>query len=264
MIDIEQASPWGVICDYHLLPVLRDGFDVLVHCKGGLGRAGTMAGDLLVQLGVDAERAVELVREARPGAIENQEQEYRVLRAHAWPEPLPRRTPDEIDGRARGAMLGLAIGDALGTTLEFTKRDSQTPLTTIIGGGPFRLQPGQWTDDTAMALALAASLAAHPLLGETDLMQRFVAWHERGEYACTGSCFDIGIATRAALQRFKQTGDPVAGSTDPMSAGNGSLMRLAPVAIRHWQDRTALRCRGPPEPDHSRRRRRGGCLHCLC
>jgi ADP-ribosyl-[dinitrogen reductase] hydrolase len=72
-------------------------------------------------------------------------------------------------------------------------------------------------------------------------MQRFVAWHERGEYACTGSCFDIGIATRAALQRFKQTGNPVAGSTDPMSAGNGSLMRLAPVAIRHWHDRTALR-----------------------
>ena len=241
VIDIEQASPWGVICDYHLLPVLRDGFDVLVHCKGGLGRAGTMAGDLLVQLGVDAERAVELVREARPGAIENQEQEYRVLRAHAWPEPLPRRTPDEIADRARGAMLGLAIGDALGTTLEFTKRDSQTPLTTIIGGGPFRLQPGQWTDDTAMALALATSLAAHPLLDETDLMQRFVAWHERGEYACTGTCFDIGIASRAALQRFKQTGNPVAGSTDPMSAGNGSLMRLAPVAIRHWQDRAALR-----------------------
>jgi len=72
-------------------------------------------------------------------------------------------------------------------------------------------------------------------------MQRFVAWHERGEYACTGSCFDIGIATRAALQRFKQTGDPVAGSTDPMSAGNGSLMRLAPAAIRHWQDRAKLR-----------------------
>ena len=231
---------WGVVGP-ELLALLRDGFDVLVHCKGGLGRAGTIAAQLLVELGVDDELAVELVREARSGAIENTAQETYVRHCRAAGEELPGTREEDIAERALGSLLGLAIGDALGTTLEFSRRDSQPRLTDIVGGGPFRLQPGQWTDDTAMALALAASLAANPLLDEADLMQRFVAWHERGEYACTGTCFDIGITTRRALQRFKQTGLPVAGSTDPLSAGNGSLMRLAPVAIRHWADRATLR-----------------------
>ncbi len=129
----------------------------------------------------------------------------------------------------------------MGTTLEFRARDTTPPLTDIVGGGPFDLRPGQWTDDTAMALALADSLAAHPELDEHDLMERFVDWHERGTYSCTGVCFDIGSTTRAALARYTRTGNPVAGSTDPRAAGNGSLMRLAPVAIRHWADRPTLR-----------------------
>ena len=241
VLDEKQSTPWWLTCYYHLLPILRDGFDVLIHCKGGLGRAGMIAGDLLVQLGLDSEAAVDLVRAARPGAIENREQEVHVMQLRGWPEPLPRRGDEDIADRALGAMLGLAIGDALGTTLEFSRRDSQPRLADMIGGGPFKLQPGEWTDDTAMALALADSLAANPLLDEADLMQRFVRWHERGEYSCTGRCFDIGTTTRSALQRYKQTGNPVAGSADPLNAGNGSLMRLAPVAIRHWQDRTVLR-----------------------
>lgn len=92
-----------------------------------------------------------------------------------------------------------------------------------------------------MALALADSLLACPTLDERDLMTRFVAWHEKGTYSCTGTCFDIGVTTRQALARWKRTGNPVAGSTDPHTAGNGSLMRLAPVAVQHWQDRARLR-----------------------
>lgn len=237
----ELAGPRWATSHYCLLPILRDGFNVLVHCKGGLGRAGMMAADLMVQLGVFCDRAVELVREARPGAIETQEQEFHVGRVSGEAEELPDRTGEEIADRALGAMLGLAVGDALGTTLEFTRRDSQPRLTDMVGGGPFRLAPGQWTDDTAMALALMDSLNANPLLDEADLMRRFVAWHEQGEYSCTGTCFDIGNTVRAALGRFKASGNPSAGSTDPHSAGNGSLMRLAPVAIHHWADRTRLR-----------------------
>ena len=67
---------------------------------------------------------------------------------------------------------------------------------------------------------------------ETDLMQRFCAWAEEGQYSHNGRCFDIGITVRGALARFRSSGNPVAGSTDPQSAGNGSLMRLAPVPIR--------------------------------
>ncbi len=80
-----------------------------------------------------------------------------------------------------------------------------------MGGGPFCLRPGQWTDDTATALALAGSLAAHPELDEHDPMDRFVDWHERGTTSCTGTCFDIGATTRAALSRWKKTGNPRGG-----------------------------------------------------
>jgi ADP-ribosyl-[dinitrogen reductase] hydrolase len=133
--------------------------------------------------------------------------------------------------RALGALLGLATGDALGTTLEFSARDSLPPLTDIVGGGPFQLEAGVWTDDTSMALALAESLAQRGSLDPGDLMRRFVNWWHWGVYSATGECFDIGTATRQALARFEADGNPIAGSTDPFSAGNGSLMRLAPVAI---------------------------------
>lgn len=106
----------------------------------------------------------------------------------------------------------------------------------MTGGGPFGLAPGQWTDDTSMALALAESLIAHPALDPRDLMDRFVGWHRQGVYSCTGACFDIGIATRAALARYERTGEPFAGSTAPDTAGNGSLMRLAPVALATLDD----------------------------
>lgn len=136
-----------------------------------------------------------------------------------------------LSDRARGALVGLAVGDALGTTLEFCSRDEHPHHTEMTGGGPFRLQPGQWTDDTSMALALAESLIAHPNLDARDLMDRFVSWWRDGAYSCTGACFDIGLTTRDALARYVRKGDPIAGSADPSTAGNGSLMRLAPAAI---------------------------------
>lgn len=220
---------------------VRDGANVLVHCKGGLGRAGTIAARLLVELGIEPGSAVDQIRAARPGAIETTAQLDHVLTCSPIMEPAPDRGPEAVRDRAVGALLGLAVGDAVGTTLEFRPRDSYFPLTDMVGGGPFRLQPGHWTDDTAMALALATSLIERCCLEEADLMERFVAWHEQGEYSCTGTCFDIGMTVSSALGRYQQTGDPRAGSTDPRSAGNGSLMRLAPVAIRYWQDRAALR-----------------------
>lgn len=145
-----------------------------------------------------------------------------------------------IEDRAVGALLGLAAGDAVGTTLEFRDRDTYSPLTDMIGGGPFKLRPGDWTDDTAMALALADSLMGLDDLDERDLLGRFVNWREWGLYSCTGECFDIGMTTRQALIRWEASGDIHSGSTDPGTAGNGSLMRLSPVAIRFWNDREKL------------------------
>ncbi|MCB2051355.1 MAG: ADP-ribosylglycohydrolase family protein [Novosphingobium sp.] len=238
--DAINAGAWSVIGpECHAL--LRDGFNVLVHCKGGLGRAGTIAVELLVELGMFVERAIELVREARPGAIETKCQELYLWRARSCGEDLPDCAEESIVDRALGAMLGLAIGDALGTTLEFSARDTRPRLINMLGGGPFALKSGQWTDDTAMALALMESLTRNANFDEADLMTRFVAWHEQGTYSCTGSCFDIGGTVREALRRYKASGNPIAGATDPMSAGNGSLMRLAPVAIRHWRERSVMR-----------------------
>jgi ADP-ribosyl-[dinitrogen reductase] hydrolase len=133
--------------------------------------------------------------------------------------------------RALGALLGLAVGDAVGTTVEFKPRGSFAPLTDMVGGGPFRLEPGQWTDDTSMALCLAASLVETGRFDAHDQMTRYVRWRDEGYMSSNGRCFDIGTTVGAALARFERTGDPFAGSTDPHSAGNGSIMRLAPVVL---------------------------------
>ena len=135
--------------------------------------------------------------------------------------------------RARGALVGLAVGDAMGTAVEFRAPGTFAPATAMTGGGAFGLLPGQWTDDTSMALCLAESLVARGGMDARDQMERYLRWYRHGHLSSTGACFDIGVTTRAALMRFERTGNPLSGSTDPNSAGNGSLMRLAPVAIAH-------------------------------
>lgn len=133
--------------------------------------------------------------------------------------------------RYRGALLGLAAGDAVGTTLEFRPPGTFTPLDDMVGGGPFHLEPGQWTDDTSMALCLAESLVEQRGFDPADQMARYVRWYREGYLSSTGACFDIGNTVSAALHRFEATGEPFSGSTDPYSAGNGSIMRLAPVPL---------------------------------
>ena len=221
-----------------LQEILDAGFSVLVHCKGGLGRAGTIAARVLVEGGSSPADAIGLVRSRRPGVIETVEQRSYVENL-VGVDRGPNR-PDQSDSPRRdhavGALVGLAVGDAVGTTNEFKTRGGFPLIADMVGGGPFNLAPGQWTDDTAMALALADSLGKNAALDPLDAMTRFVSWWKDGVYSCTGRCFDIGITTREALETFLRTGDPVSGSQDPHTAGNGSLMRLAPIAIRHGRN----------------------------
>jgi len=133
--------------------------------------------------------------------------------------------------RFRGCLLGLAVGDAIGTTVEFMPPGSFAPLVDMIGGGPFNLAPGEWTDDTSMALCLADSLIEKKGFDPIDQLERYVRWYRTGFLASNGGCFDIGIATAASLHRYEHTHEPYPGSTAPNSAGNGSLMRLAPVPM---------------------------------
>jgi ADP-ribosylglycohydrolase len=137
----------------------------------------------------------------------------------------------ELRSRYRGALLGLATGDALGTTLEFRPPGTFAPITDMVGGGPFGLEPGQWTDDTSMALCLAESLVICKGFDPADQMRRYLRWYREGYLSSTGRCFDIGNTVSAALHRFEREGNPFAGSSDPRSGGNGSLMRLAPVSL---------------------------------
>ena len=133
--------------------------------------------------------------------------------------------------RYRGCMMGLAAGDAVGTTVEFKPPGTFEPVTDMVGGGPFNLDPGEWTDDTSMALCLAESLIECGGFNPNDQMDRYVRWWKEGYLSSNGKCFDIGITVRGALDRYYRTGTAFAGSTNPDSAGNGSLMRLAPVPL---------------------------------
>ncbi|EJL89244.1 ADP-ribosylglycohydrolase [Polaromonas sp. CF318] len=137
--------------------------------------------------------------------------------------------------RYQACLLGLACGDAVGTTVEFMSRGSFEAVTDMGGGGPFDLRPGEWTDDTSMALCLAASLVHCHGFNPTDQMNRYCNWRSIGYMSSNGRCFDIGITVATALNRYLLTKDPFAGQSDPRTAGNGALMRLAPIPMFYRQ-----------------------------
>jgi ADP-ribosyl-[dinitrogen reductase] hydrolase len=160
--------------------------------------------------------------------------------------------PESARDRARGALLGLAAGDAVGTSVEFEPRGSFEPVRDMLGGGPFQLEAGQWTDDTSMALCLAESLIDRRGHDPADQMRRYVRWMNEGYFSANGRCFDIGNTTREQLRRFERTGEPHDPDIDEHSAANGSLMRLVPVSIRwsHDPDEVVAMAAASSRPTH--------------
>ncbi len=142
----------------------------------------------------------------------------------------------DINDATKGCLIGLAVGDAVGTTLEFKPRGTFEPITDMVGGGPFRLNPGEWTDDTSMALCLAQSLIRNEDFDPVDQMNRYCNWYRHGYMSSTGTCFDIGYTVSTALRDFEDSKKPFSGPTHRLSAGNGCLMRLAPVPIAYKDD----------------------------
>jgi ADP-ribosyl-[dinitrogen reductase] hydrolase len=147
-----------------------------------------------------------------------------------------------VADRARGVMLGLAVGDALGAALEWDHPDQITaryggPLRDMVASKVWQL--GEWTDDTAMAIALAESLAERPDYDEGDVLARYLVWSRSDPK-------DIGATVRHALARARSPEDARRAAaewhelTDGHSAGNGSLMRTAPIGIRFRTDRGAI------------------------
>lgn len=144
------------------------------------------------------------------------------------------RQASAIESRARASLVGLAVGDALGAPVEFKERGSFPELRDMQPGGYFRLPAGAWTDDTAMALCLAESLLHQPELDARDLLDRFARWLFEDENTSTGKCVGAGQNTFAVLGNYRRTGELSARRMNGRSDGNGAIMRLAPVAIRHW------------------------------
>ncbi len=144
--------------------------------------------------------------------------------------------PLSDSSRYRGALLGLAVGDALGVPAEFKRLGTFEPVTDLIGGGWLSLPAGAWTDDTSMALCLADSLVTCGRFVPEDQLQRYLLWLDDGYFSSTGGFVDVGDQTRDALERFRRTGEPFPGDHFPTEAGNAPLMRLAPVPMAYRAD----------------------------
>ncbi len=131
---------------------------------------------------------------------------------------------------AKGILLGLSVGDALGVPVEFTSRKTlqQRPVTTMISHGTHNQVSGTWSDDSSLSFCLAESLCIGFDL--KDQAQRFVNWYEQGYWTPHGKVFDVGIATSGAIWSLKNGTEPTkAGGNDERSNGNGSLMRILPL-----------------------------------
>ena len=148
-----------------------------------------------------------------------------------WSQPC-----DEKADKFRGTLLGLAVGDAIGTTNEFNEPGTFPPIDDMVGGGPFNLNRGDWTDDTSMAYALGQSLILRNKFDADDQMDKYLTWYKHGAFSSTGKCFDIGNTVCNALESYERTGNPYSGKTSPETAGNGSLMRLAPIPLFFYND----------------------------
>lgn len=127
------------------------------------------------------------------------------------------------------SVFGAAVGDALGVPYEFKIRESFS-CTDMVGYGSYDKPAGTWSDDTAMTLATCASLVANQgCIDVMDIRMRFEDWFYAGSYAIDGITFDVGKTTARAIQGK-------AGLTDERSCGNGSLMRIAPLAFTDCTD----------------------------
>ena len=148
-----------------------------------------------------------------------------------WDEKI-----DEKYDRIAGCFVGLAIGDALGAPVEFCERGSFEKVTSYRAGGKFNLPAGAWTDDTAMALALAQSLIENDGFDPKDLLTKFSDWMENGTNTSTGVCVGVGQNTLRTLGDFRRLGRLEALPFGSKNDGNGSIMRLAPVPCKFSDD----------------------------
>jgi len=230
---------------------LAAGRRVYVHCRAGIGRTGTVIGCHLVERGLSGPAALARLNELWQGSD----------RSDTWPDvpETPEQTdfirswtpktagdpmgaPDVLDAarslreRFQGALVGLAVGDALAAHTQFRKPGSFAAVGDLLGGGPFDLPRGAWTDDTAMALLLAESLLTREGFDGHDQVQRFARWQREGYGSSTGQCVGISANVARALATAQYKRQPFAGSHDPEQLDKDPLSRVAPPVMYFFAD----------------------------
>ena len=227
---------------------LADGRRVYVHCRAGIGRTGTVMGCYLVEQGMSGEAALtELNRLWQQNALssiwgeipETAEQRQYVLRWAGNARASSAESDTVVQSlreRFLGAIVGLAVGDALAAATQFRKVGSFTPVGDVLGGGPYELPRGAWSDDTAMALCLADSLVVRGGSVPEDQLERYVRWKTRGYLSATGQCVGITASTAKALARVQWRKQSFAASHDPAQSDPEALSRVAPAVLHGFGD----------------------------
>jgi ADP-ribosyl-[dinitrogen reductase] hydrolase len=242
----DAAHMAGILAE--LDAMLREGRRVYVHCRAGIGRTGTVVACHLIQQGLGGADAIVRLNElwqtsdrsdTWPAIPETDEQRDFVLGYSA--EADPTQAPEVMDAartlreRFQGALLGLAVCDALAAHTQFRKPGSFAAVGDMLGGGPFDLPRGAWTDDTAMALLLAESLLERGF-DANDQVERYVRWQRDGHGSSTGQCVGISASTARALATAQYKRQPFAGSHDPAQLDKDPLARVAPVVMYFFAD----------------------------
>lgn len=138
---------------------------------------------------------------------------------------------------AIGMFMGLFIGDALGAPLEFTEPNTGNPLKDMVGGGVHETSPGEWTDDGAMAMAIADTYLTYKRFAPGIIAQNFKQWRNNGTFGTRNYCYDIGTTTAEALSASSNK-RPYGGSCSLMTDGNGGIMRMAPHILFNHNNKT--------------------------
>jgi ADP-ribosyl-[dinitrogen reductase] hydrolase len=240
-----------------ILESLRHALDsprcVYLHCRAGIGRTGMVAGCFLAERGSGGEGALEELnrlwqqsaRSAQwPSVPETADQVEYVRRwtAPAGAEADPLLEPSTLAAarglreRFLGALLGLALGDAVAVATQFKRPGRFAPVGDLIGGGPFDLPRGAWSDDTAMALCLADSLLECGGFDARDQVGRYVRWQQQGYLSATGQCVGITAGTARALALAQWRRQVFSGSHDPEVLDPAPLSRVTPVVMYFFAD----------------------------
>ncbi len=222
---------------------LAEGRIVYLHCRAGIGRTNLVAGCWLARHGHAGEAALNRLnqlwqacsRSATWPSIPETSAQVEYVRGwseHGATTPSPgvnAKSTLTLRDRYRGLLLGLATGDACGQPAAHRRPGSFTPIGDLLGGGPFDVPRGAWTDKTAMALCLAESMATTDRSDAADQVARYLRWQREGHLTSTGQCIGISATTARALAQAQWTRNPLAGSHDPAKAEKEPLARVGPA-----------------------------------